>query len=308
MRTPRSARERTAALVALAGRQYGLFTAEQAQGAGFSRDAVKYRVRSGQWLAVDYGVYAVPGSPESWHRRLLAACLVGPAVASHRAAAALWGLPGFGRSTIEVTALRHRRRYQQDVVWHESMLLTARDTTELAAIPTTDAARTVIDLAATCDDAALTGALDDAVRRSLTSIPALQSRLEQLGERRRGNARLRQLLDRRAKEAGVPESVLESRFDVLIVASGLPQPVRQHEIRDGDGLLVARVDFAYVQARLAIEIDGIRYHTPTPNWQSDLARQNQIVGRKWRLLRFTAADLELRPRQIVEAIRQTLAA
>jgi len=302
----RTPRQRAAALIALAARQHGLFTAAQARDAGFSQDAVKYRIRAGTWIAVDYGVYAIPGAPESWQRRLLAACLGGPAVASHRSAAALWGLPSFGRSSIEVTALRHRRRYSSDVIWHESSLLGDRDTTEIDGIPTTDITRTIIDLAGVCDDAVFTGALDDAVRRSLTSITGVQWRLEQLGDRRKGNARVRKLLARRTREVTMPESILESRFDVLVVASGLPEPIRQYEIRDARGSVVARVDFAYPDACLAIEVDGMRFHSPPSDWHADLARQNRIASLGWLVLRFTAADLELRPREVVSAIRRAL--
>src|SRR5205814_1387990 len=101
----------------------------------------------------------------SWEQRLLAACLAGPAVASHRSAAALWCLPPFDRDALEVTALRHRRRKASDIRWHESIRLTDADTTILDGIPATDATRTLLDLAAVVDASALIIAFDDAVRR-----------------------------------------------------------------------------------------------------------------------------------------------
>ena len=306
MVTPRTPKQRTASLTSIASRQHGVFTAQQARHAGFSNDAIKYRVRTGSWRAIDYGVYAAAGTPDTWHRRLLAACLGGPAVASHRSAAALWSFPGFGRSMIEVTAVRHRRRYPGDVVWHESLILERRDVTELDSIPCTDAIRTLIDLGSVCESATLVTALDDAVRRNLVTIDAVSRRLEMLGPRRRGSGQIRQALKRRPSTSPIPESVLESRFEVLIVAAGLAQPERQYDIFDADGSFIARVDFAYPEARLAIEVDGLRYHGGSESWRRDLDRQNRIVVMGWLVLRFTSADLELRPREVAAAIERAL--
>jgi hypothetical protein len=299
-------RSRTRSLTVHAARQHGLFTVEQARAAGFTDGAVKYRIRAGVWTAVDYGVYAIAGTPSSWLRRLLAACLAGPAVASHRSAAALWNFPGFGRSIVEVTSIRHRRRHRTDVVWHESRLLGRRDTSELEGVPVTDAARTIIDLAAVSDDGNVLEALDDAVRRRLTSVPLITVRLDRLGAQRTGNARIRRLLARRPPSTSVPQSVLETRFDILLLGTALPKPVPQYGLRDAHGTLVARVDFAYPSARLAIEIDGLRFHGGPGDWSADLTRQNDITALGWRVLRFTATDLELRPRDVAARIRRAL--
>ena len=56
-----------------------------------------------------------------------------------------------------------------------------------------------------------------------------------------------------------PESPLERRFLRLLRAAGLPEPEVQYPIRDGERL-VARVDFAYPEIRLAMEVDGYRWH------------------------------------------------
>lgn len=281
-------------LIALARTQHGLFTRQQARTSGFTINQVAHRVALGIWEAVDYGVYRPAGTPSSWKQRLLAACLAGPAVASHRAAAALWSFPGFDDAPVEVTAVRHLRRHAADVVWHESRRLAELDVTEIDRIPVTRAARTIVDLGAVVDDGKLIAALDDAMRKSLTTQAAVEQLLEKLGARRLGSGRVRRTLARRPAGSGVPESILESAFDQLVHSYGLPVPTRQYEIRDGDGALVARVDFAYVAVRLAIEIDSVRYHAGTADWQRDLDRQDQLLALNWRVLRFTAAHLTAR--------------
>src|SRR5690348_7868566 len=108
-----------ARIVELATRQYAAFSVEQALSVGFTDRMMKRRVAAGRWESLDFGVFAIAGSPQTWEQRLIGACLAGPAAASHRAAAALSDLPG-GEELVEVTALRHRRRHRDDVVWHES--------------------------------------------------------------------------------------------------------------------------------------------------------------------------------------------
>ncbi|MDQ3895961.1 MAG: hypothetical protein M3326_01715, partial [Actinomycetota bacterium] len=67
-----------------------------------------------------------------------------------------------------------------------------------------------------------------------------------------------------------------------------PQPVRQHEIRHQGGF-VARVDLAYPDDRLAIELDGFRWHAGRGPFRSDRLRRNRIEAAGWRLLE-TAPD------------------
>ena len=295
-----------ARLTQLATLQYGVFTRAQALEAGVSRSAADWRVRRGDWQRVDFGVYRVAGTPDSWPQRLLAACLAGPAVASHRAAASLWNLPGFGESPVEVTAVRHRRRFQPGVKWHESVRLDETQHTTLDRIPVTDATRTVIDLGVVCNEDEVTRALDDALRRNLTSVALVQLRLEAFGPVRRGAGVVRRAVARRRQDDPVPESVLESEFDSLVLRFGLPIPIRQHRIRDHAGALVARVDFAYPYAKLAIEIDSVRFHAGSLDWRSDLARQNRIMELEWRVLRFTHAELLRNPFDVATSVRRAL--
>ena len=52
------------------------------------------------------------------------------------------------------------------------------------------------------------------------------------------------------------ESVGESRSRVAIARAGLPTPVLQWEVRDGDGHLVGRADFGWPDQRTVGEFDG----------------------------------------------------
>src|SRR5437764_15241421 len=87
--------------------QHGLITRAQARELGFSDDAIDRRMRTGVWQRVHRGVLLLPGAPDTWQQAVLAACLAIPgAAASHRAAAALWEIPGMGTRP-EITVVDH---------------------------------------------------------------------------------------------------------------------------------------------------------------------------------------------------------
>lgn len=88
--------------------------------------------------------------------------------------------------------------------------------------------------------------------------------------------------------------------------AGLPEPVRQHTIYDR-GRFVARVDFAYPHAKLAIEADGYRYHSGRARFESDRARLNALTALGWRVIHVTWAQLHDEPDQVIAQIAGMLA-
>src|SRR4051794_11855608 len=104
-------------VVALATSQRGLCTWDQLIELGFTQRQIVYAVRTGLLVRVQPGVYAVGGAPATPERDLLAACLSSGAVASHRSAARLWGLPAPGPVRPEVlVAAGHRPRLNRTIV------------------------------------------------------------------------------------------------------------------------------------------------------------------------------------------------
>src|SRR5258708_37947519 len=97
-----------------------------ASAGGRSTDAC----RRGVWNALYPGVYRLAGAPSTWRQSLLAACLAwgDGAVVSHRAAAALWSLPGFASHVIELSVPRGRQRVRPGKV-HRPMSLGSADVT-----------------------------------------------------------------------------------------------------------------------------------------------------------------------------------
>lgn len=170
-------------------------------------------------------------------------------------------------------------------------------------IPTTTPMRMLADLGSVESAATVEGLLDRIEGARLVSIAAVEWELARLARPgRRGVGPLRQVLDRRALLETPPDGVLEPRFARLCRLAGLPAPVFQHLVGR------FRVDFAYPELLIAIEVDGYGSHSSPSAFQADRTRQNELVGKGWMVLRFTWADVVRRPervaRQIADAIGQ----
>ena len=70
--------------------------------------------------------------------------------------------------------------------------------------------------------------------------------------------------------------------------------------------MVARVDYAYPEARLAIEADGYRWHSGRVRWEQDRARLNELTLLGWRIIHVTWSELIRNPEAVVARIRTAL--
>lgn len=292
-----------ASIVDPARKQYGVFSRAQARRAGFSERQIDYRLSTGEWETALPGVYRIAGMPSSVRQRIMAAVLWAGdgAVASHRAAGVLWGLDGVRVPTPELTSERNLRNDR--VVVHRSVdPVPAPDRDVRYGIPVTSAARTLIDLASVIDGEALETALEDALRRRLTSVARLEWRLEQLG-RRHGTATLLKLLSQRQNRP--LESRLEVRFERLLRMRGLPLPERQRVVKDAHGR--HRVDFAYPEHRIVVECVSWRYHSGQKAWRADLRRRRRLAAQGWRVLEFTWSEISWEPEMVIADLGEALA-
>jgi very-short-patch-repair endonuclease len=307
----RLSESRDASCARIAAAQHGVVSRSQAWESGILKHGVQDRIRSGLWTVVLPGVYRLSGAPVTWEQELMAACLwarEGAAV-SHRAAAAMWRLEGFLPGALEISTIRDLKAPAQRLTIHRVLNLDSSDLASLAGIPVTSPARTLLDLCGpriVNDRAVLEVAMDDALRRRLTSRPRLEWTLNRLGRQGRpGTKIMKQLLQERAPASGVSASELETRLIKTLRAANLPLPHCEYPIKDR-GELLARVDLAYPEAGLAIEADGYRFHSGRVAWQRDRRRRNALTSRGWRVLHVTWDDLRARSDEVIEEIRKAL--
>jgi hypothetical protein len=292
--------------VRLAARQFGVIARSQAIRLGMSSSAIDRRVQAGEWIVVCRGVYRIGTFPIRIEQTLIAGCLWGGdgACASHRAAAALWRLDGIPFDVAEITIERNSGAPIAGLLVHRRSDWLPCDRSLIDPFSVTDVTRTLVDLGTVVAEDRLEMALDSALRRRMTSVKRLAWRIEQSGTvGRKGAARLAKLLEARGK-SGPLESPLEVQFARAVRRSGLPPPTPQYEITSR-GQVVARVDFAYPDVRLAIELDGYEWHHGRARWQRDLGRRSRLAARGWRVMHFTAADLR-DPAAVVAMIRTAL--
>jgi very-short-patch-repair endonuclease len=265
----------------LAKKQHGAVARRQALEVGMSPSAITRRVKAGVLRQIMSGVYVVAGHEITWKTRLMAAVLWGGegTVASHRAAAAVWGLPGSSSSTVEITT--PSKKAMRGVVVHRRSI-TKRHTKCMADIPVTSIHRTLIDLGDVVSRDRVEDALDNALLRGLTSADYLAKELARLGTKgRRGAATL--------------GSWLERRF-IRFLGEKLPPFKREHPS------LQYFIDFAWPEALLAVEVHGMKWHLIRLRWPRDLVRHNELSEAGWTILHLTWKEIRDEPDKVLQQI------
>jgi Protein of unknown function (DUF559) len=100
------------------------------------------------------------------------------------------------------------------------------------------------------------------------------------------------------------ESFPESAVRVRIALAGLPPPIPQYLVRDGQGTVVARADFAWPAVRLVLEYDG-GHHNDRRQFSRDRDRDNRIHLAGWRVLHVDALHLR-NPAQFIQTLSDAL--
>jgi very-short-patch-repair endonuclease len=69
-----------------------------------------------------------------------------------------------------------------------------------------------------------------------------------------------------------------------------------------------RVDVGFPDLKLALETDGLAFHSDSDDFHNDRKRQNAVILSGWLVLRFTWLDLTGYPERVVAEIRHAIAA
>lgn len=291
----------------LAASRHGVLHRRQAADIGLTPAVIRRLKRDGLLTEPLPGVLVVAGSPDTWHQRLAIATSVGgkPVVTGYRAGAALHRLDGHPPGLLEVVSHARRTIAMPGLIVHTSEL--TDDVVEIDGIPCTSIARTLADLGAVESIDRVEVAFNHAWRRgvSLAWLRQEAERLHRPGQR--GTGTLLRLLDAVPPGARPLESPLEAQVEHLLRRAGVDPVVRQHEVRDGDGRFVARVDFAVPHLRLAFEAHSLQHHMGVSAARRDAARDRALRAVGWVVEYITAADArdsrstERRVREVVLA-------
>lgn len=182
---------------------------------------------------------------------------------------------------------RRRRAGAQGIVVHRRNRFRPDDhCARVRGLPVTHLARSVIDGWPLLDLPKRRPMLLDVVRQELTTTKQLRS---ELAERPNvgGHRGLAQAID--LAEDGC-ESELEA-LGVLSVFRHRALPPSTGQFRLDIGARRVRLDRAWPEVKLAVELDGARFHTHPDDRRRDLARDALLASAGWVVLRFTYADV-----------------
>jgi hypothetical protein len=217
-------------------------------------------------------------------------------------AARLHGIDVVRREPHEHACAADHRRNRRLLLVHRCPLPES-DVTTVAGTRVTTISRTLLDLLRWSDRLTAIWACEDAVRKNFITPADLGAIAESVGSepfacpiRRRVS-----LVDPRS------ESPLETLIRLVLVDGGLPLPELQHVLTDAHGRVLARLDFAYVRWRIAIEADGREVHDAVPALYRDRQRGNDVELAGWHVLRFTWYDATARPGYVVQTVADALA-
>lgn len=285
---------------------YGVISLDEAKQLGGTPPSIRRRVAVGDWEELCEGVYRATVVPPTPQQRLRSAYLATRkiGVISHTSAAWLWGLCRDEPPMVEVTipkSARMRCRLPNLVLHRCRDLEWAAVHSHLQGLPLTNPLRTIVDVAAVLPPNDLTDVVDKALARQLVTPVGLNAELERLARRgRSGVGTLRRhLLDRGFIGAPLP-SVLEAKTQRVLLMARVPIP--EAEYRTGpDGEY--RLDFAWVDIMLAVEVDGYVWHYTPQHQQRDLRRRNALQSEGWTLLVYTWRDICREPPRVVREVR-----
>jgi hypothetical protein len=272
-------------LAELLRRQHGVVTRSQALAAGLTRHGIAHRLQRGWWRRVLPATYVVVGQDEGDATRWWGALLWAPpgSVLSHDTAAAMQRLPVL-RPDARVhvtTADRGDSRAPPGLRLHRPRrLLAPADRAVSGGLAITAIARTAVDLAATLAREQQVGFLVACRQQRRMSYADL------LAAAGRHSPRLQAIV-------GSIDPTVDSGSELeagrLLGASGLPVEF-QVAVRLS-ATVVVHLDLGIRASRIAIEVDGTRYHSSVEAALRDRERDELLRLAGWEVVRVMPHEL-----------------
>lgn len=292
------------ALEPFAHRYHGLLRKSDAARVGVSKSSWYRAIDSGLLVPLYPNVVRLPGAPETWEQRALAAvwALGGGALTSHRTSTRLWGVERPQDDPLEVIlASRARCVTLPGVIVHRP-----RDLVDLRPvirydIPTTNPVRMLLDLAAVDPDR-LHETAYALLERQVVSPVALRGALMRHARRgRNGITAFRGLLDELGDDRLPTDSLLEERMAELLRMHRLP-PARFHARVAG-----YEVDFLIIDSPVVLECDGWATHgLNRDQFEFDRLREADLVAAGYVVVHFTWRRVTTEPAAVAANIRAAI--
>lgn len=293
-------------VTALAWKQHGAFSVEQAQEEGVTRTWIANHCRDGLLSRREAGVYALTAAPVTARQALMVQVLAsGPgALATADSGLALWCPElSFPRKPVLIVPVGCGRR-TTDAVLRRSSDLALANPGLVDGIPTAGVARALLDASVDLSPDQVLARIDACRRHSSLSIGAL---VEVLGQHARpgrsGVATFRAALQ------GLRRIVTDSEFERLVVrdlrAADVPEPRLHHVVRL-PGQDPIELDLDWPGVLLDVELDGADHRDRARRMARDRKRDRLLQAAGYVVARYTWDDYVGDRDGMVEEIRELL--
>jgi hypothetical protein len=294
-------REQEMALARWLQRHHGVITWDEAMDNGITPDLLADLVARGRLRRVYRGVYAETAlrTNPALTAGATALAAAGPAAAlSHRSAGWVWGLLKQPPAKVDLLLpLGSRSRLPGASVHRTPLPFVVLSRQELRV---TEPVRTMIDIAAVAPGLLAT-VVDRGLADGLVHISHLEAATRRAaGHPQRGVAVLRAHLHESGHLGAPQPSVLESLM-MRRVFRRYDLPAPEMEVTAGP-FGQYRIDFAYPQLMLAIEVDGYVWHSSRVQMDADNARRNHLRTLGWHLLVYTWRQVTSDPDKVAAEI------
>lgn len=286
--------------------QAGAISRSQALTLGLSLRQIECRVESGEWIRALPGVYrlaTVPPTPEQSVRA--AALWLDNGVLTGVGAAWWWEILADPPQRWEFQVANVTRRSQQSGVCVLRRWVDPGDVTRHRNLTVLSKPLAVLR-AAVAIEHERRGRGARLIDRSKQLKTVTEADLELAFRRNRGTwgtTAMRELLVRTGDRA---HSDAERRAAKLLEEAGITGFVVNLTIRLATGRTM-ELDIGFRKRRLAIEIDGFRYHSSPESRAIDLERQNALIQDGWTVLRYGPDVLDYEPGRFIRDVRAALA-
>jgi very-short-patch-repair endonuclease len=243
----------------------------------------------------------LPGTADTPEQRIIAGVVAAgeEALASHRSAARLWGIPRPDDDPVDVIDARDGTQSTLDgVIVHRPSDRRRLTPQRRFGIRCTNVLRTLADLGAV-DAAGVSAAVGHVIAVRLADLNALETAAREHAQRGRpGIPALRDAIDDWSIDAKPADSILEAAMVRLIRRHELA-PVEFHPIIAGH-----EVDFRVIDTPVILECDGWTHHgLDRTGFERDRSRDAELIAAGWIVVRFTYRAITVRPSTVARRIR-----
>jgi very-short-patch-repair endonuclease len=303
-----AAMEAVELLFAYCARQYGFVAWHQAAAAAIDRRTWKRLTCEPVFEAATPRVARLVGAPRHPRAPLMLGTLDGGpgTFAGRRSAAALWELPGFGSTPVELTRAKHVRGRAQ----HTGRVFSVRHlpdhlVTTVHGVPTVTLPYALFQLAGIEHPQRTQRLVEMVIAKSPGTLRALHALLPELAERgRNGITTMRSILEANPVGARLPGSGLERRLEAILKGAGLPPLRRQVDL--GGHEWIGRVDFVDDEVGAVFEVDSLLHHSGATRSSEDAARDVELLEAGFRAVERIAEEwIWYDPDRAVALVRAT---